>query len=182
MNFDFFNQTISAVIPLSFFFKNIYVTCQCGTQHRNCINVSFLKLKNKNCVLHLIYDSNVLSFQGLLPGGLEVAVKRLSACSVQGLLEFKNEIQLIARLQHKNLVKLLGCCIEGEQEKMLVYEYLQNKSLDVFIFGMSPIRLDISTYYSLKLQVFWQFSITSFIFCRFCERSTINLVKASTYN
>ena len=66
--------------------------------------------------------------------GQEIAVKRLSKNSKQGISEFMNEVGLVAKLQHRNLVSVLGGCTQGE-ERILVYEYMPNRSLNRFIFG-----------------------------------------------
>ncbi|KAF2308384.1 hypothetical protein GH714_006628 [Hevea brasiliensis] len=72
-------------------------------------------------------------YRGKLADGREIAVKKLSHSSKQGKKEFMNEAKLLARVQHRNVVNLLGYCAHGTQ-KLLVYEYVANESLDKFIF------------------------------------------------
>ncbi|KAK6932742.1 Malectin domain, partial [Dillenia turbinata] len=80
-------------------------------------------------------------YRGELLDGTVVAVKQLSSKSKQGNREFVNEIGMISGLQHPNLVKLYGCCIEGNQ-LLLVYEYMENNSLANALFGSSNLELN----------------------------------------
>eukprot|EP00253_Pinus_taeda_P022755 PITA_22755 len=79
-------------------------------------------------------------FKGILPDGREVAVKRLYIGSRQGDAEFLNEANLISRVQHRNLVKVMGCSVESS-ERLLVYDYLPNRSLDKILFDATKRHL-----------------------------------------
>ncbi|KAM1031816.1 hypothetical protein PS2_035300 [Malus domestica] len=89
-------------------------------------------------------------YKGTLSDGRVVAVKQLSVASHQGKSQFVSEIATISAVQHRNLVKLYGCCIEGSH-RILVYEYLENKSLDQALFGTSNLYLDWPTRFNILL-------------------------------
>ena len=86
------------------------------------------------------------SLQGKLDDGRDIAVKKLSHSSNQGKKEFENEAKLLARVQHRNIVNLLGYCVHGT-EKLLVYEYVVNESLDKLLFSkhqLLPFNFSVS--------------------------------------
>ncbi|KAF3488809.1 hypothetical protein F2Q69_00053825, partial [Brassica cretica] len=83
-------------------------------------------------------------FKGELSDGTIIAVKQLSSKSCQGNREFVNEIGMISGLNHSNLVKLYGCCVE-KNELLLVYEYMENNSLALALSGKSSLKLDWAT-------------------------------------
>ncbi|KAM4112986.1 hypothetical protein ACJW30_05G183300 [Castanea mollissima] len=110
-------------------------------------DLHFMNLSTIRAATDDFTDSNKLGQGGFGPVYKEIAVKRMSRMSRQGLEELKNEVILIAKLQHRNLVRLLGYSIDGD-EKLLVYEFMPNKSLDFFIFE-SRTQLDWKTCYNI---------------------------------
>ncbi|XP_019093650.1 PREDICTED: G-type lectin S-receptor-like serine/threonine-protein kinase SD1-29 [Camelina sativa] len=114
-----------------------------GFEPQDVSGVNFFEMHTIRTATNNFSSSNKLGqggfgpvYKGKLVDGKEIAVKRLASSSGQGTEEFMNEITLISKLQHRNLVRLLGYCIEGE-EKLLIYEFMVNKSLDIFIFDSS---------------------------------------------
>ncbi|KAK8618654.1 hypothetical protein V6N13_132639 [Hibiscus sabdariffa] len=89
-------------------------------------------------------------YKGTLSDGKVVAVKQLSLASTQGKEQFVTEIATISAVQHRNLVKLYGCCIGGNR-RLLVYEYLVNKSLDQALWGQNDLHLDWPTRFNICL-------------------------------
>ena len=109
----------------------------------------FAKLSYNKKILEFCFDEKVLSslfiftrciwcrFQGILDNGANVAIKKLMKLNNHVKERFLNEVKLIRSLQHRNLVRLIGCCVEGEDDSsmFLVYEYVSNQSLDKHLFG-----------------------------------------------
>uniref|UniRef100_A0A0D9WEG9 non-specific serine/threonine protein kinase n=1 Tax=Leersia perrieri TaxID=77586 RepID=A0A0D9WEG9_9ORYZ len=110
-----------------------------------------LKLATDNFSSHNIIGEGGYG-PGKLPDGRVVAVKQLSETSHQGKGEFVTEVATISAVQHRNLVKLHGCCIDSKTP-LLVYEYLENGSLDRAIFGKSSLNLDWAMRFEIILGI-----------------------------
>ncbi|KAL1299387.1 hypothetical protein AAHE18_18G106100 [Arachis hypogaea] len=123
----------------------IYIyACTVSGHHKEEIELPLFDMSTIISATNNFSADNILgkggSGSGILKDGQEIAVKKLSRNSSRRLQEFKNEAMHIAKLQHRNLVKLLGFCIQ-EEERLLVYEFMRNKSLDFFIFDYERGKL-----------------------------------------